>query len=161
MTALSNAASMPGALPDRCPGQSTQRNATQLTQRVQDSSRKSCVPDAPNPVKNEVEVASQIWFSADFDSLIARVLHVDLDSERVTLSDREARARAYEAHSDALRHALLFGAPSALLDVATTNPVGWRFRPKRPAIPVGRQLEIAIAALATQEAREGGMEKAA
>lgn len=131
------------------------------TDALQDQGASSSVPDAPNPVENEVDVASQIWFSADFDSLIARVAHLDLESERVTLPDREAWARAYEAHSDALRHALLFGAPSALLDVATTNPVGWRFRPKRPAIPVGRQLEIAIAALATQEAREGGMERAA
>lgn len=141
--------------------QSTQRNATQLTQRVQDSTAKSLVPDAPNPVENGVEVASRTWFSDDFDSLIARVSQLGVESERVIVSDREKWSRDYQAHSDALRHALLFGAPSALLDVATTSPVGWRFRPKRPAIPVGRQLEIAIAALATQEAHEGGTERAA
>lgn len=46
---------------------------------------------------------------------------------------------------------------------ATFSRMGrvWRTPKPRPVIPPGRQLEIALAALAAQEAREGGTEKAA
>lgn len=96
-----------------------------------------------------------------FDEFLAAVATVDLAAERVVRSDRDELHRDYERHTEELRRALSSGTHSQLLEVATAHPVGWRFRVLRPAIPADRQLEIAIAALASHEAREGGTEDAA
>jgi len=181
MTGLSNAASMPRASLGQCPGQSTQRNATQLTQRGQDSSGASCVPDAPAPVENEVEVGV-----SRAEVLRTRVTLAGLQARQDRLRDALTRS-GLTSTSDRLDFLIAQRSPDEALAwtrrwraLGVTRPepasevfarpeslsvpsVPRRRRRKRgaPVIAPDRQLEIALAAMATQEARKGGMEKAA
>ena len=181
MNAPSNPTSMPGAMPGRCPEQSTQRNATQLTQRGQDSSGKSSVSDAPNPVENDVEVAV-----SRADVLRTRVTLAGLQARQDRLRDGLNRS-GLTSTADRLDWLVSQRSPDEVLawrrhwrslGVSNPEPTGEVFArpeslsvphaPRRvhrkkpePVIARDRQLEIALAVMAVKKAREGGIEKAA
>lgn len=150
-------------------------------ERFQDQCKSPRVPDAPNLVDNEVEVA----ISRE-DILRTRVTLAGMQARQDRLRDSVNRSGltstadrldfliAQRSPDEALawtRHwralgvnrpeptAEVFARPESLSVPSTPR----RRRRKRvaPVIAPDRQLEIALAVLAAQEAREGGMEKAA
>lgn len=151
------------------------------TDDLQDQGASSSVPDAPNPVENEVEVA---------------VSRAEVLRTRVTLAGLQARQ---DRLRDALNRSGLTSTADRLdLLIANRSPdetLAWsrrwralgvdqpepsaevfarpeslsvpkvarrtRRRKPEPVIPKSRQLEIALAVMASKEARVGGTEKAA